>query len=88
MSSKSKTKLTPPQLAERWGISADKIVHWIKAGELRAIDASLKRGDRPRYLIDVADVEAFEAARAVVPEAPPARRQRETRPEGFVRYFG
>lgn len=70
-------KLTPPQLAEQWGVSPDKIIGWIRSGELRAIDISTKRGSpRPRYLVDRRDIEAFELARAVIPPAPRQRRRR------------
>lgn len=72
----SKVKLTPPELAKLWGIDTHKILGWIRAGELRAIDASTKRGGRPRFLIDVADLAAFEAARTVQPPAPRIPRRR------------
>ena len=85
-----KRKLTPPELARRWGVSADKITFFILSGELRAIDASLRRGGgggRPRYLIDEADIEAFEAGRQVTPPLPEPRRKRHSLPAGFVRNF-
>lgn len=59
-------KLTPPELAARWGVSADKVLIWIRGGELRAIDASTRRGGRPRYLIDVEDIKTFEVARSTI----------------------
>ena len=72
-----RSKLTPPQLGKMWGVSPDKILAFIRSGELRAIDVSSNRGSpRPRYLIDRADIEAFETARTVVPPAPRARRRR------------
>jgi len=68
-----------------WGVSADKIIRWILAGELRAIDASTRQGGRPRYLIDVADLADFERRRAVLlqPSATATRhrRKRESVPE-------
>lgn len=82
-----KTKMTPPQLARRWGVSPDKIVFFILTGELRAIDASLKRGTKPRYLIDVADVEAFEAARTVVPAVKPAGRKNAFRAANSGKFY-
>ena len=83
-----KRKVTPPQLAKRWGVSPDKIIYFIASGELRAIDASLRRGERPRYLIDEEDIAAFEAAREVAPPAPVApRRKRNSLPADFVRHF-
>jgi hypothetical protein len=82
-------KVTPPELAARWGVSHEKIVYWIRSGELRAIDASLRRdGGRPRYLIDEADIEVFEQSRQVTPPPPaPRRRKKPTLPAGFVRHF-
>jgi excisionase family DNA binding protein len=77
--------LTPPELAARWGISPDKILAWIKSGELRAIDASTRRGGRPRYLIDQADVAAFEAARAAT--AAPVRARKRPAGTGITEYF-
>ena len=84
-----KRKVTPPELARRWGISADKISFWIVTGQLRAIDASKRRGVRPRYLIDEDDIAAFEAAREVSPPVPPVptRRRKPATPPGFVRHF-
>ena len=60
----TRTKVTPPQLAAEWGIDPAKVLRWIRAGELRAIDVSTVRGGRPRFLIDRADIAAFEAARS------------------------
>jgi excisionase family DNA binding protein len=59
-----RTKLTPPELAALWGLSTDKILAWIRAGELRAFNAVTRLGGRPRWLIDIAEVEAFEARRS------------------------
>lgn len=67
----ARSKLTPPQIAQRWGIGTGKVEGWIRAGELRAIDASARRGGRPRYLVDVRDLAEFEERRAVVPHAKP-----------------
>ena len=70
-----KTKISPPELARLWGIDVAKVLHWIKAGELRAINVATHRDGRPRYAIDTADVATFEAARAVQPPAPRIRRR-------------
>ena len=74
-----KTKISPPELAAMWGISPDKIVSWIKSGELRAIDASTSRNQRPRYLIDVDDLADFEARRSCSPPPKPRRRHRQSK---------
>ena len=84
----SRTKLTPPELGKQWGISPDKIVGFIRSGELPAIDISTNRDSpRPRYLIDRADIQAFEAARAVVPPAPKIKRRRRRRDPAVKEYF-
>ena len=85
----SRRKLTPPQLAKQWGIDVAKVLHWIRSGELRAIDACTRRGSRPRYLIDQADIAVFEERRSVQPPTPSPRRRRKVQehPQGFVEYF-
>ncbi|MEZ6044290.1 MAG: helix-turn-helix domain-containing protein [Planctomycetaceae bacterium] len=60
--------LTPPDLARRWGIKPEKVIAWIRAGELRAMDFSAVPGvGRPRYRIRLSDAESFEKLREVVP---------------------
>ena len=85
--SPSRRKITPRELATSWGIGVDKVLGWIHRGELRAINVSSKQGLRPRFLIDLADVAAFEAARSVQPPMPPARRSRRRRDEKVTEFF-
>jgi excisionase family DNA binding protein len=35
-----KKKLTPPEIARLWGVSADKVLTWIRSGELKAMNAA------------------------------------------------
>ncbi len=72
-------KITPPELARRWGIDKAKVIKWIRSGELRAIDACTHRGTKPRFLIDEDDIRAFEQAREVLPACPPPRVRRNRR---------
>ena len=74
-------KITPPEYARQLGVDRAKIIAWIRSGELRAIDASTRRGTKPRYLIDQADIRAFEEAREVIPACPPPRVRRNRRPQ-------
>ena len=78
-------KMSPPQLGRIWGVSPEKVIHWIRSGELRAIDASKTRGGRPRYLIDLEDIRDFESRRSVSP--PPKPRPREKKSTGSVIEF-
>jgi hypothetical protein len=80
-----RTKLTPPELARRWGISPDKVLAWIKSGELRAVNGALKVHGRPRFLIDVADIIAFEQRRMVAISSQACNRKRQ--PAGVIQYF-
>ena len=82
-----KRKLTPPEIAGRFGVDVMKVLAWIKTGELRAINGATRIGDRPRYLVDVADLEEFEARRAVVPAPPKSTRQRAPRAAEISRNF-
>ncbi len=54
-----RTKLTPPQLGKLWGISPDKIVAFIRSGELRAIVPPLAKVKRRRRRRDPAVREYF-----------------------------
>lgn len=84
----SRTKIRPPALAKMYGVGVDKILGFIRRGELRAIDVSNNRGaGRPRYLIDLVDVQAFEAARAVVPPVSRPQRRRRRRDTKVREYF-
>jgi hypothetical protein len=75
----TRQKITPPELARRWGIDSAKILTWIRSGELRAINASTRPCGRPRYLIDERDIEIFELRRAVggPPQTPRRRRAKQ-----------
>jgi hypothetical protein len=73
-------------VSARYGVGEDKVRGWIKSGELKAFNAAARRGGRPRWLIDVADLLAFEQARAATPAAPAARRRRAAA-AGVIQYF-
>jgi hypothetical protein len=80
--------MTPPQLARIYGVNVQKVLLWIKNGELTAINLAARAGGRPRWRIRQTDVEVFEARRqAVPPIAPQRRRQRADKPAGWVEYF-
>jgi excisionase family DNA binding protein len=77
-------KLTPPTIARLWGISADKVLAWVRSGELRAANVATRPGGRPRYLIDEKDLEEFEAGRAVVARTTTKRRKHAS---SVIEYF-
>jgi excisionase family DNA binding protein len=78
---------TPAQVGQQHGVDRETVIAWIKSGELRAVNLARKPGGRPRYKIDVADLDAFLERRSVQPRtASPCRRSRR-RPHGDVIEF-
>jgi hypothetical protein len=77
---------SPPQIAQSRGIDANKVVGWIKSGELKAINAATSLGGRPRYLVSDTALDDFDRRRAVIPPAPSAPRRRR-RADSAVKEF-
>jgi hypothetical protein len=67
---------TPPALAERWGVSPEKVIGFITRGELLAVNFAERLDGRPRWRISEEAIEAFLLARTAQPR--PARRKRRT----------
>ena len=67
--------LTPRELAAVLRVSPDKVLHWIKSGELRALNTASARCRKPRFVILPGHLEEFERRRLVAP-APKQARQR------------
>lgn len=78
------TYYTPPQVAKLLKVRRDKVVRWIKAGKLRAIDVA-EGGSRNLYRVSQAALDEFEKAQQVKSLPPSPRRQR--RPSEDVVYF-
>ena len=77
--------ITPPELAKRYGVSPDKVLGWIRNGELRAINVATKPGGRPRWRISESDIELFEVRRAAVTTKTTRRRRRPA--AGVIEFF-
>ena len=58
---------SPPELARRWRVSPDKVVGWIRSGELAAFNVAARPGGRPRWRVSPEAMAAFEAARSATP---------------------
>ena len=65
--------LTPPQVAKRLGVNADKVLSWIRSGELSAVNVTIKPGGRPKYRITAADLDTFKNRRSPQPRIKPKR---------------
>jgi hypothetical protein len=71
---------TPPELARLKGIEPEKILVWIRSGELRAVNYATRPTGRPRWRIKAEDWLAFEERRAARPPAKVSRRPRRSTP--------
>lgn len=68
--------LTPPAVARRYGVKPERVIAWIRSGELRAINVANRSATRPRFRIDPADLALFEESRRVeCHKSVPRRRQ-------------
>jgi hypothetical protein len=64
----AKQNLTPPELARRYRVATKKVLGWIRTGELTAMNLANRGCTRPRYVITTEAIDAFEAARRVIPD--------------------
>ncbi len=77
--------LTPPAVARRYGVDVHRVLGWIRAGQLRAINVG-DGAQRPRFRVSAADLAIFEASRAAEPQ-PKARRIRRRRDPLVTEFF-
>ena len=60
------TFFTPPQIAKRLRVRGDKVLNWIRKGELCAVNVS--DSTRPRYRVSEGDLATFLDRRSVDPQ--------------------
>ncbi len=70
--------LTPPDIGKRLRVKAEKVLAWIRCGELVAVNLAERRGGRPRWRVSSAALDDFLAARANRAPIKAARRRRRT----------
>lgn len=63
---------TPREVARLLRVSPDKVLAWIRKGELVAVNVATNRSARPRFVVLPGAVEAFAASRQAC--APPPRK--------------
>jgi hypothetical protein len=85
---KPATYLTVRQVNELLGLGdPGRVLGWIHAGELSAVDVSQRRGGRPRWRIAESDLEVFLLRRRSQSAAPATTRRRRRQPEGIIQFF-
>ena len=87
--SREPTGYTPPQLAKKLRVGVDKVYTWIHSGALKAVDASKRRGGRPRYWVTTEAVDAFMKQRQVgqADDRAGVRRKAKGESDGVIEYF-
>ena len=56
--------LNPAQVAEMWGVSHDKVLEFIRTGELEAFNVASRKFRRPQFKIPLAALQALRERRA------------------------
>jgi excisionase family DNA binding protein len=87
MSAVAESYLTPPQVGKQLRVSPSKIVAWIRAAELRAVNVASSVRGRPRWRIAPEDLEAFLARRQFPPAPKVSRTRRRPRDTGVIQFF-
>lgn len=87
------TFYNPAQVAEMWGISHDKVLEFIKTGELNAFNVASKNSRRPQFKIPGDALKAFQERRSgrdparSLPPPAPRRSSRKSSPQQTRTYF-
>lgn len=71
---------TPPARARELGVTPEKIINFIRAGELHAVNAAAPGATRPRYVITDEAWAEFLQRRAVHPDAKAPKRRPKREP--------
>ncbi len=77
--------LTPPEIAKHLRIKAEKVLTWIRSGELRTFNVATKQGGRPLWRVKPDDLETFIAKRSTTPPTPKPVRSR--LPAGIIEFY-
>ncbi len=79
---------TPPKLAKRWGVKAEKVIAFIRSGELRALDVSMHPGvGKPRFRITPEAVKDFETRRESQQTPPKPQKRSRAKESDEIDYF-
>ncbi len=80
--------LTPPELAKIWRCKPQKIIDFIRSGELKAFDISANRSSvKPRYRIPESSITEFEYSRSGATKKSVSRPRKKKRDLNVIEYF-
>ena len=75
---------TIPSLAAHHGVGQYKIISWIRAGDLSAMNVAQTTASRPCWRIERAAWDRFKASRASTPPPPSPKRRRARTTKQYV----
>jgi hypothetical protein len=76
---------TVRSLQDRYGVSEETVLHWIRTGQLKALNVGQSPGaKKPRWRVTQAALDAFELART---QAEPVRRERRPKQAEVVQFY-
>lgn len=67
---------SPAEVAEKLGVTRDKVMRWIRSGELVAVNLATSMLTRPRFRVQQCELDAFLNRRKVQVATPTPRRPR------------
>ena len=68
--------MTPPEVAQYLRVGRDKVLGFIRRGELPALNVASESSTRPRYVIRPEDIEVWVCRLSVPAQVPTPRRRR------------
>jgi hypothetical protein len=81
---------TPPEIAARLRVKPERVVSWIRRGELTGVNLAERGSKRPRYRVSQIALDAFLAARQECPKqvavTKPMRQSRQ-KPKDYIKFF-
>lgn len=82
----SPAMLTPPQVARQLGVRPDRIVRWIKSGELVGFNLAKRSSMRPRFRVSPTELALFLERRRANP-SPKVVRQKRRKTANVIEFF-
>ena len=76
---------TPPEIGRRLRVKSEKVIGWIRSGELVAVNVANTGCRRPRYRISSIELEVFLSRRSAGPTPKAPRRRR--RDESVIEFY-
>lgn len=76
-----------PAVAKLLNVDRNRVIQYIRRGELRAVDVSLHRAVRPRWRISRKDLEAFLSCRSSTPQPEMKRRRKKKTDNNIIEFY-